>query len=185
MSITSNNLSWLGSILAAIVGFFLRVIYDNIKKYLGNRLKIMNCYFLENKYIPEAPFKTKPFRYIFFKQFRLHNSTSMYIDRFKIVFYFGVNATVINKNNHCKAGTDLYRFELSKPNEVVCIIEKFNIEDEIVFEFKVEELNEIHEYSVNEHESKGFLIKVIDIRKPLKPIPSKKVSRIEIVNIHK
>lgn len=181
----SINLCWLGPILGAIIGFLLKTIYDSIIKHFGNKAKNMDCYFLENEYIPEAPFKTKSIRNIYLKRFRIINTTKMYIDKFKIVFYFGDNAIVINKNNHCKAGTNLYKFEVSKLNEVICIIENLNIEDEIVFEFKVEEKSEMHEYAVNEHDAKGFKINVIDIRKPLKPIPSKKVSRIEIVNNRK
>lgn len=144
-----------GSGLTALIGWF------------RNRIQKMECHYTDDDIISRVPVTTEAGAHqnIFFKEFKLINTTNRDIKAFKIIFEFGADSKIVKASNFSKVGKDELKPLLKKDNECSYKIKNFNRDDSIKFTFDIANIT-TDEFSITEADCVGFRIVSKDKRKP-------------------
>lgn len=153
-----ESLITLGKILAGGIG---GAVITNLWSKFNNKMQKMDCVLLDEDIISKIPIITEAGEHknIHTKIFSLINTTNKDIEYFKIIFEFDIDAKILKNDTFCKTGKNKIKGKISKPNEVVFGVKKFNRDDEIKFNFDIANITNNH-YNVTESDCMGFKIKV-------------------------
>lgn len=143
------------------------IITHLIQKY-NHRLQIMKCYYMEDDIqskIPLAIEDGKMFNNVYFKRFKIKNTTNKDIDHFKIIFQFDNSGSIIDCSTSSKEGINHHKIKClpKNKNAAEATITNFNRDEEIEFVFRLGDISK-NEYYIKEKDCIGFKIKCIDKR---------------------
>lgn len=150
---------------------------------VSNKMQRMKCYFIDDEVISRIPVSSatgEEHKNIYYKEFKLINTTNKDIQKFKIIFEFDADSKIIKHSTFSKNGKDILKPKKTKKlNELVFEINNFNRKDYVKFYFDIANVSRGH-LNVTESECLGFCIKVKDVRKAKKNQITKIVSKEEI-----
>ena len=146
--------------------------------WFRNRIQKMECHYVDDDTISRIPITTETGEHknIYFKEFKLINTTNKDIKNFRIIFEFTADSKIVKAYNFSKEGKDELKATIKKSNECTYRIKNFNRDDSIKFYFDIANIT-TDEFSITEAECTGFRIVTKDKRKPKKNIKSKIVTK--------
>lgn len=144
-----------GSGLTALINWF------------RSRIQKMECHYIDDDTISRVPVTTEAgaHRNIYFKEFKLINTTNRDVKSFRIIFEFGAESRIVKASNFSKIGKDELKPLLKKDNECYYKVKNFNRGDSIRFSFDIANIA-TDAFSVTEADCVGFKIVTKDKRKP-------------------
>jgi len=148
-----------------IAGGAFGAIITIVVNIIRNRIQKMRCYYVDDDVITRIPVVIGQSKHqkIDTKEFKLVNTTNKDHQKFKIIFEFDAQSTILKHDTWSKTGKNFHKVSLSKPNECAFSIKNFNRGDDIRFNFEIANLNR-DVYNVTEAECIGFKIIVKDKR---------------------
>lgn len=143
------------------------VLTQLVQKY-NRRLQIMKCYYLEDDIQSKIPLAIEDgtmFNNVYFKRFKIKNTTNKDIEHFKVIFQFDNSGSIIDCSTSSKEGINHHKIKRNSQNKnaAEATINNFNREDEIEFYFRLGDISN-NEYYIKEKDCLGFKIKCIDKR---------------------
>ena len=157
----SNHYPYL---LGGIGGASLTLITNKI----NNRLQKMVCYFVDDEVISRIPVlfdNGEQHQNIYYKEFKLVNTTNKDISKFKVIFEFDAESKIIKHSTFLKSGKDVLRPKTFKTqNEITYEIRNFNRGDFVKFYFDIANISNGH-FNITEADCLGFKMVTKDRRK--------------------
>lgn len=177
-------IDFFGSIYPYLLGGIGGASFTIITNKVNNRLQKMICYFVDDEVISRIPVLSdngEQHQNIYYKEFKIVNTTNKDINKFKVIFEFDADSKIIKHSTFLKSGKDVLRPKTSKIlNEITYEIRNFNREDFIKFYFDVANISNGH-FNVTEADCIGFKIITKDKRKAKKTQNAKIVTKEELV----
>lgn len=167
-------------LLGGIGGASLTLITNKV----SNKLQKMICYYVDDEVISRIPVLSdngEQHQNMYYKEFKIVNTTNKDISKFKVIFEFDADSKIVKNSTFLKSGKDVLRPSKFKgANEIIYEIRNFNRNDYVKFYFDVANISNGH-FNVTEADCLGFKISTKDIRKIKKVQNSKIVTKEELI----
>lgn len=152
--------------------------------YSRNKLQVMHCHYIEDDVLSKIPQKNEDntiHQNVYYKRFKIINTTNKDIPEFKVLFQFDATSKILNCYSKSKEGYNRQRIRGNKnnKNEAEAFIKNFNRGDSIEYFFQVADVKDNY-YYVTECNCIGFKIKCKDKRKRTNKSKSKLSNQILI-----
>jgi len=146
-------------------GSLLTTGYNSIK----NRIQKMECHYVEDDVLSKIPQKNVDdtiHQNLYYKTFKIKNTTNKDIQEFKIIFQFDSSASILECFSRSKEGYNRQKIRKNKTNnnEAEAIVRLFNRGDSIEYTFRIANVTE-NQYYITECNCMGFKLKCKDKRK--------------------
>jgi len=139
-----------------------------LRNWISNRMQKMICHYVDDEVISRIPVLSdngEQHQNIYYKEFKLVNSTNKDISKFRIIFEFDADSKIIKHSTFLKTGKDSLKPKgFRNQNEIAYEIKNFNRKDYAKFYFDVANISKGH-CNVTEADCLGFVIKTKDKRK--------------------
>ncbi|NOQ27585.1 MAG: hypothetical protein GQ564_19655 [Bacteroidales bacterium] len=179
----ASFIEFLGSFYPYLLGGIGGATLTLITNKVSNKLQKMVCYYVDDEVISRIPVlsdKGEQHQNIYYKEFKIINTTNKDISKFKIIFEFDADSKIVKHSTFLKSGKDVLRPRGFKgANEIIYEIRNFNRSDYAKFYFDVANISNGH-FNVTEADCLGFKISTKDKRKAKKTQNSKIVTKEEL-----
>lgn len=150
---------------------------------ISNRMQKMHCLHVNDDVISRIPVLSvngEQHQNVYYKEFKLVNTTNKDIAKFKVIFEFDAESKIIKHSTFLKTGKDTLKPKsLKNSNEITYEIKNFNRKDYVKFYFDIANISKGY-CNVTEADCLGFLIVTKDKRKAKKVQNSKIVTKEEM-----
>ena len=157
-----------------------------LSQKFSHRLQTMKCFYLEDDIQSKIPLAVEDgtmYNNVYFKRFRIKNTTNKDIEHFKIIFQFDNSGAIIDCSTSSKEGINHHKIRRlpNNKNAAEALITNFNRKEEIEFVFRLGDISK-NEYYIKEKDCIGFKIKCIDKRHSVAKSKSIQSDRV-IINV--
>ena len=179
-----NFITFLNGVYPYLLGGIGGATITIVTNRMTNRMQTMHCLQIEDEVISRIPVLSdsgEQHENIYFKEFKIVNTTNRDIPRFRVIFEFDADSKIIKHSTFLKTGKDTLKPKTFKnQNEITYEIRNFNRKDYVKFSYDVANISKGH-FNVTESDCLGFKIVTKDRRKAKKVQNSKIVTKEELI----
>ena len=180
----TDFIQFLGKFYPYLLGGIGGASLTLIRNGISNRIQKMQCHYIDDEVISRIPVQSNNGEHhenIYYKEFKLINTTNKDIQKFKVIFEFDADSKIIKHSTFLKTGKDSLKPKgFKNQNEISYEIKNFNRNDYAKFYFDIANISNGH-CNVTEADSLGFRIITKDKRKAKKIKNSKIVTKEEMI----
>ena len=125
------------SIISVAIGVFLKIGYDRNTK----KIQKMTCSQVteEVQSILQVLIKNNKYNNVYYKEYKLKNTTNIDIKEFKTIFLFDDTATIIECSSLSKEGFNeqMIYIDSNNKNKAIAIVQNFNRKESITYKFTI------------------------------------------------